>query len=57
MVPSSHGLCVRDSVRLKGLIYVEKFLPVAKPAIVQMVFMLVAAYDLELDQIDVRAAY
>jgi hypothetical protein len=43
--------------QIEGVDYFETFLPVAKPAIVQMVFMLAAVYDLELDQIDVRAAY
>ena len=37
--------------------YFDTFSPVAKPAMVRMIFMIAAVYDLELDQIDVRAAY
>jgi hypothetical protein len=39
--------------QIEGVDYFETFLPVAKPAIVRMVFMLAAVHDLELDQIDV----
>jgi hypothetical protein len=43
--------------QVEGVDYFDTFLPVAKSAMVRMVFMLAAVHDLELDQIDVRAAY
>jgi len=43
--------------QVEGVDYFDTFSPVAKPAMVRMVFMMAAVYDLELDQIDVRAAY
>ena len=43
--------------QVEGVDYFDTFSPVAKPTMVRMVFMLAAVHDLELDQIDVRAAY
>ena len=43
--------------QVEGVDYFDTFSPVAKPAMVRMVFMMAAVYDLELDQIDVCAAY
>jgi hypothetical protein len=43
--------------QVEGVDYFDTFSPVAKSAMVCMVFMLAAVHDLELDQIDVWAAY
>jgi hypothetical protein len=37
--------------------YFNTFSPVAKAFMVRMVFMLATVHDLELDQINIRAAY
>jgi hypothetical protein len=43
--------------QVEGIDYFNTFSPVAKPTMVRIVFMVAAIYDMELDQIDVRAAY
>jgi Reverse transcriptase (RNA-dependent DNA polymerase) len=50
-------LVCRGFSQVEGIDYFDTFLPVAKPTMVRMIFMMAAVYDLELDQIDVRAAY
>jgi hypothetical protein len=43
--------------QFEGVDYFDTFSPVAKSAMVCMVFMLATVHDSELDQIDIRAAY
>jgi hypothetical protein len=43
--------------QVEGVNYFNTFSPVAKASMVCMVFMLAAEHDLELNQIDIRAAY
>jgi hypothetical protein len=52
----SHLVCQGFS-QVEGVDYFNTFSPVAKASMVRMVFMLAAVHDLELNQIDIRAAY